>query len=125
MNDLGLDTLYTQIDDLVPADLDQLPHGAIQLDRTGKVLQFNDYESRLANLQKERVIGRNFFTEIAPCTNVQEFHGRFQKGVDAKHLHEKFRYHFAFKQNPRNVLVTLFYSDKTDTVWVFVRPTEV
>ena len=124
MNELGLDSLYERIDDLQPSDLDQLPHGAIQLDREGRVLQFNDYESRLANMQKDRVIGRNFFTEIAPCTNVKEFHGRFQAGVTAKKLHEKFRYHFAFKQNPRNVLVTLFYSDKTDTVWVFVRPTE-
>lgn len=124
MDPLFVDPLLTQIDHLSPAALDELPHGAIQLDRSGTVLQFNDYESRLANLRKERVVGRNFFTEIAPCTNVKAFYGRFLRGVEDRKLHEKFRYHFAFAQNPRNVLVTLFYSDKTDTVWVFVRPTD-
>jgi photoactive yellow protein len=114
--------LYTKIDTLKPAELDALPHGAIQLDSNGTVLQFNKYESQLAHLEKKNVIGKNFFKDVAPCTDVKEFHGRFQKGVAAKQLHEKFRYHFAFKQNPRDVSVTLFYSDVTKTVWVFVNP---
>jgi photoactive yellow protein len=78
----------------------------------------------LANLKKESVIGKNFFKEVAPCTDVQEFYGRFPTGVAEKSLHENFRYHFAFKQNPRDVTVTLFYSGITETVWVFVKPLE-
>jgi photoactive yellow protein len=119
-----LDDLYQRVDHLSPRELDALPHGAIQLDREGKVLQFNQYESSLSRLAPANVVGKNFFREVAPCTNVQEFHGRFVKGVAARQLAEKFRYHFAFKQNPRNVVVSLFYSDKTDSVWVFVRPIE-
>ena len=116
------ENLFETIHNFTAPELDALPHGAIQLDTTGKVLAFNQYESQLANKKKEDVIGRNFFTEVAPCTNVQEFHGRFVRGVKEKKLHEKFRYHFAFKQNPRDVVVTLFYSDITNTVWVFVQP---
>lgn len=116
------ETLFQTVQNFTEQELDALPHGAIQLDTTGKVLSFNQYESTLANKKKEDVIGRNFFTEVAPCTNVQEFHGRFVRGVAEKKLHEKFRYHFAFKQNPRDVVVTLFYSDITNTVWVFVQP---
>lgn len=114
--------LYQRVDHLTSQELDALPHGAIQLDPAGKVLKFNAYESRLANMKVEDVVGKNFFTQVAPCTNVKEFHGRFVEGVAKKELHAKFRYHFAFKQNPRNVLVTLFYSSVTDSVWVFVRP---
>jgi len=117
-------SLSSVVDSMTESELDQLPHGAIQLSTDGRVLKFNAYESELANLKKESVIGKNFFKEVAPCTDVQEFYGRFRTGVAEKNLHENFRYHFAFKQNPRDVTVTLFYSGITDTVWVFVKPLE-
>ncbi len=117
-------SLSSVVDSMTESELDQLPHGAIQLSTDGRVLKFNAYESQLANLKKESVIGKNFFKEVAPCTDVQEFYGRFRTGVAGKNLHENFRYHFAFKQNPRDVTVTLFYSGITDTVWVFVKPLE-
>jgi len=119
-----INNLYTKIDTLTTNELDELPCGAIQLDPSGKILKFNEYESNLAQLGKDSVIGKNFFKEVAPCTDVQEFYGRFKEGVLNKELNTKFRYHFAFKQNPRNVLVNLFYSNMTNTVWVFVRPIE-
>lgn len=117
-----LDLLYRRIDSISARELDALPHGAIKLDKDGRVLRFNQYESRLSGLPADEVIGRNFFKEVAPCTDVQEFHGRFARGVRERRLHEKFRYHFAFKKQPRNVLVTLFYRDVDDSVWVFVQP---
>jgi photoactive yellow protein len=117
-----LDPLYKRIDHLGVDELDALPYGAIQLDKSGRVLRFNRYESKLSGLAQEKVIGRDFFREVAPCTDVQEFRGRFERGVRERKLHEKFRYHFAFKQEPRNVLVTLFFRDVDDSVWVFVQP---
>ena len=117
-------SLANIVDSMNETELDQLPHGAIQLSTDGTVMKFNAYESKLANLRKESVIGKNFFKQVAPCTDVQEFYGRFRKGVREKKLHENFRYHFALKQNPRDVTVTLFYSPTTDTVWVFVKPLE-
>jgi len=116
------DALFTKVDKLTESELDVLPHGAIQLDREGTILKFNLAEQQLANLNKNKVLGKNFFKDVAPCTDVQEFHGKFREGVAARKLHERFRYHFAFKQNPRDVIVTLFYSDITDTVWVFIHP---
>lgn len=115
-------SLFNKIDYMDESELDGLPHGAIQLDETGTILKYNLYESNMANVPKSIAIGRNFFKEIAPCTDVQEFYGKFKEGVAAKNLYAKFRYHFAFKKNPRDVVVTLFYSDITHSVWVFVRP---
>jgi len=112
------------VDSMTESQLDQLPHGAIQLSTDGTVLKFNAYESKLSNLRKGDVVGKNFFKDVAPCTDVQSFYGRFREGVKEKRLHENFRYHFAFRQNPRDVTVTLFYSPTTDTVWVFVKPLE-
>ena len=101
--------------------LDQLPFGAIRLDRDGNILSFNRAEVEITGRKKERVVGRNFFTEVAPCTNVQEFAGRFRAGVKAGKLHTVFPYVFDFEMEPRQVWVTLFYSNETDSAWVFVR----
>jgi photoactive yellow protein len=49
---------------------------------------------------------KQFFSEIAPCTNVKAFHACFLAGVAKKALHAKFRYHFSFKKSPRDVSVT-------------------
>lgn len=116
------DSLFQKVDNLKESELDALPLGAIQLDEQGNILQYNAYESALASVPKNIAIGKNFFKQIAPCTDVKEFYGRFKEGVAAKKLHTKFRYHFSFKKNPKDVVITLFYSDITKTVWVFVRP---
>lgn len=101
--------------------LDQLLFGAIRLDREGRILSFNQAESNLSGRKKENVVGKSFFTEVAPCTNVQEFAGKFREGVGKGTLHTVFPYVFDYEMDPRNVWVTLFYSNETDTAWVFVR----
>lgn len=102
-------------------ELDKLPFGAIRLDREGTILAFNQAEVDLSGRKKENVLGKNFFTEVAPCTNVQEFAGRFREGVQTGKLHTVFPYVFDYLMEPRQVWVTLFYSNETDTAWVFVR----
>lgn len=113
--------LLREIDGFTNKQLDVLPFGAIQLDREGTILQFNEYEANLSNRRAPETVGRNFFREVAPCTNVREFYGRFRDGVAAGQLNVTFDYLFAFKQAPRNVCVTLFFSAPTGTVWVFVQ----
>ena len=102
-------------------DLDQLPFGAIRLDKEGKILSYNQTEADLAGRKKENVVGKNFFTEVAPCTDVQDFASKFREGVQKGTLHTVFPYVFDYNMDPRNVWVTLFYSNETDTAWVFVR----
>lgn len=111
--------------DLMSAEeLDRAPYGMIQLDASGRILNYNAVESKLASLSKEDAIGKQFFTEIAPCTKVQEFYGRFKEGVIHESLDATFRFHFAFKQNPRDVTVRLLYSRRTRTVWVLIADQE-
>jgi photoactive yellow protein len=116
--------LLARADSVSEAELDALPYGAIQLDSIGTVLRYNAFEAGLSGLNKENVVGKNFFKQIAPCTDLQQFHGRFRDGVAAGQLHCTFRFHFAFKERPCDVTVTLFYNDHDKTVWVLVRPFE-
>ena len=113
------------IDSVNEGELDSLPFGVIQLDAHGVVLRYNACEARLSGLKKQNVVGKNFFKQVAPCTDMQEFHGRFSKGVADGELHCTFRYHFAFKKNPCDVTVTLFYNDRDQTAWVLVQPFEL
>ena len=118
-----MDTLQEleKIDRMSAEELDALPFGAIRLDKTGKILKYNMTESKLTGRDPQRVIGRNFFTDVAPCTNVQSFAGRFREGVAKGDMHVIFPYRFDFEMAPRDVTVTLFYSQQTDSAWVFVR----
>ena len=102
-------------------ELDTLPFGAIRLDKEGKILSYNVTESKLTGRDPKRVMGRNFFNDVAPCTNVQAFAGRFREGVAKGDMHIIFPYRFDFEMAPRDVTVTLFYSRNTDCGWVFVR----
>jgi len=115
-----VDAVLEMVDALSPTELDGLPYGVIQLDRTGRILKYNAVESRLASLSPEDAVGKQFFTEIAPCTRVQEFYGRFKEGVIREVLDTSFKFHFAFKQSPRDVTVRLFFSKRTRTVWVLI-----
>ena len=102
-------------------ELDTLPFGMIQLDRDGRILKFNQAESELGGVAKSDAIGKSFFDDVAPCTKVQEFHGRFVDGVEKKNLHTVFDYVFRFRDGrQKNVVISMFYSASTDTVWVLV-----
>ena len=116
--------LFARADAISEAELDALPYGVIQLDATGTVLRYNSFEAGLSGLTKQKVVGRNFFKQVAPCTDLQQFYGRFRDGVAAGELHCTFRFYFAFQQRPRDVTVTLFYNHRDKTVWVLVQPFE-
>jgi photoactive yellow protein len=60
-------------------ELDGLPFGVIALDRAGVVHRYNLYESRFARIDRQQVLGRTFFGEIAPCARVDAFEGRFRR----------------------------------------------
>ena len=112
------DVVY-DADALSAAELDALPFGMIQLSEAGTVLRYSTPETRVSGLTSDECVGRDFFTEIAPCTHVAEFYGRFRDGVRAERLDATFNFQFAFRP-PRDVQVRMFYSKVTRSVWVRV-----
>jgi len=104
-----------------PEEVDALPYGAIKLDHEGVILGYNLAEAKLAGRDPKRVLGKNFFTEVAPCTNVQRFAGRYREGVANGDLHERFEYVFDFAMKPTTVDIVLHYEEAFGVGWVFVR----
>lgn len=90
------------------AQLDDLPFGVIALDERGVILRYNLAEARLARLDRSRVLGRNFFRDVAPCTATPEFKGRFDAFVTGRERRTTFSYVFDFKFGAQEVEVELF-----------------
>lgn len=110
-----------KVESMTAEELDRLPIGAIQLDGERNILKYNLTEGAISGRDPKRVLGKNFFSEVAPCTDVQEFAGRFREGYRERHLDVVFPYLFDFQMQPTKVWVSLFYSQNTNTAWVFVR----
>ncbi len=112
-----------RIDSLPESDFNALPFGAIKLDADGRILKYNLYESKLAERDAKEVIGQNFFTEVAPCTNVQEFAGRYRQGIVEGKLNTTFPYRFLFPNRVVSVEITLILNPDGKSAWVFVKET--
>jgi photoactive yellow protein len=102
-------------------DIDGLAFGAIQLDGKGVILQYNSAEGAITGRHPKDVIGRNFFTDVAPCTNKPEFKGEFDRGVKADNLNTMFEYTFDYNMKPTKVKVHMKKALVGDTYWVFVK----
>jgi photoactive yellow protein len=61
--------LLDRLEAMDDAALDALPFGVVAMSEDGAVTSYNLAESRLSGLTPGNVIGRNFFTSVAPCTN--------------------------------------------------------
>jgi photoactive yellow protein len=117
------ESIVEELGRMSSSELDTLPFGAIQLDKDGKVLMYNRTEEQISGRKREDVVGRNFFTEVAPCTRVRRFLGAFQAGVDRRELNEVFDFTFRFPEAAREVRIRMIYSDAPRPgVWIFVTP---
>lgn len=102
-------------------EIDKLAFGAIQLDRAGRVLQYNAMEGQITGRDPKATLGKNFFTEVAPCTNKPAFKGEFDKGVAKGALNIMFEYVFDYNMNPTKVRVHMKKALVDETFWVFVK----
>jgi photoactive yellow protein len=106
----------------IPAEqLDKLAFGAIQLDSSGKILQYNSTEGSITGRDPKAVIGKNFFTEIAPCTNTSAFRGVFDSGVKSGTLNTMIEYVFDYNMAPTKVKIHMKNALVGDSFWVFVK----
>lgn len=107
--------------ELPNAELNSQDFGIIKLEDSGKILFYNTYESELANISPKTAEGKNFFFEIAPCTNNRLFLGSFQKGIEIGENKMLFFYTFTYRMKPTNVKVMIFRKSGAKENWVFIK----
>lgn len=115
--DAGID-----LDALSPNELDRLDHGVIALDSGGRVVRYNLGAVTLSGLSAQAVIGRHYFREVVPSTNVPAFHGRFLEGVRRGALGEHFEFVFGRKPHPLRARIDLRQSAQAGLWWVVITP---
>ena len=117
----GADDIENALSKLNDGQIDDLAFGAIELDSTGKIIQFNVAEGAITGRDPKAVVGKNFFNEVAPCTKSPEFYGRFKEGVESGTLNTMFEYVFDNNMQPTKVKVHMKNALAGDTIWVFVK----
>ena len=98
--------------------LDALDFGVIGMTTTGRVARYNAFESRCAGLGAARVLGKHFFTEVAPCTNNYLVASRFEECAS---LDELVPYVFTLRMRPRKVELRLVKTAGSDKQYLLVR----
>ena len=94
------------------ADLDALPFGLIEIDSAGCVLRYNSAEQVLSGKPSADVVGKNFFTEIAPCTAIEAFMGRLSSFLASDAEPESFQFAFVFPTGTVNVSIAFVNSGR-------------
>ena len=97
-----------------------LPLGVIELDDEGNIIFYSKGETKLSGYKAEEVMGRHFFTDVAPCTNNRIVYRPFQEGILNGVLNIEVSYTFTYVMRPTNVRLHLFRHQATQTNWLLV-----
>lgn len=102
-------------------EYDSLPVGMIQMDADGVILAYNAKEAEIARRSAAETLGRNFFTQIAPCTNVADFRGHFDRLSVAGPRDANFTFDFLFPWGKRRVGIKMWIA-QSGLRYVMVAP---
>lgn len=108
-----------QLDRLALADFDALPYGVVVMAPDGTAIGYNIAESRLSGLSPDRVIGRHFFREVAPCADNAIVAHRFDAEATLDAIVD---YVFAFRLRPAPVQLRLIRHGDDPRRYLLVAP---
>lgn len=101
--------------------LDSLEFGVIGFDADTAVRRYNAFESKLAGLAPQRVLGNALFTAVAPCMNNFLVAQRFEDAAaSATSLDATIDYVFTLRMRPAKVTLRLLASPTLALRYVLV-----
>jgi len=118
--DFGASDIDNKLANMSASQIDDLAFGAIQLDANGIIQQYNEAEGAITGRSPSQVIGKNFFTDVAPCTNTPKFKGAFEKVV-ADRGSVMLEYTFDYQMSPTKVKAHMKPALVGGSFWIFVK----
>ncbi len=103
------------------ATADKCDFGIVEVDDSGMIRLYNRWEQELAGVSLQQAVGRNFFVDVAPCTNNRLFLGRFRQGVQTGSMDVAFNYTFTYKIRPTGVAIHMYRHAASQRNYVFVK----
>lgn len=118
------DSFLDNLDNLSYDQLHNLPFGVIELDDLGIVQFYNNAAYENKYIKEYNILGKNFFTEVAPSMNNFIFIESFHSGVENNDMNFLFPYTFTCKINPTLVKIH-FYRTKKKKNFVLIMQSEL
>ena len=117
------DQLLESLVHLDSLQLDALPFGVIGFGRDYLISRYNHFECQATGLEKDYVLGKHVFTEIAQCMNNFMVGQRF---VDAwgssATLDESMGYVLSWRMKPTKVKLRLLSTEKYELAFIALSP---
>ena len=110
--------LLDMLEEFPPHRIDEIGFGLIVMNRAGDVVGYNAFESKQSGLSVDRVMGRNFFSDVGPCTNNYLIAQRF---LDCDQLDEQLDYVFTYRMAPTPVRLRLMANAGSARQYLAVR----
>ena len=98
------------------AALDGLPFGVVGLDSENMVEFYNTHEERYSGLPRDIVVGRHFFSDVAPCMNNYLVAERLAEAQ----LDVTLPYVLTFRMRPTPVRLRLLRASGASQRWVLI-----
>ncbi len=112
---------FEKLEGFGEGELNDLPYGVIALDFAGRILEYNQTESEISHRSRGSVIGRKFFDDVAPCTDVGQFKGMFDELIRMRSGEKSFSFVFGFPGRSVLVKVTLHASRSSEVIYVLIK----
>ncbi|MFN0073589.1 MAG: hypothetical protein ACKVVP_19075 [Chloroflexota bacterium] len=112
--------LADEVEKLTAEAVDRLSFGVIRVDTAGVVQCFSKPEGDLSGYGSRPALGLNFFTDIAPCMNNDQFLGRIEHARATGTLDIEFGYVGDFSDKERELRVRI-QSSSTGGYWIFIQ----
>ena len=110
--------LLEKLEILSADELDELSIGVVAMASDGNVVAYNKTEAALSGLTASRVIGRHFFTSVAPCTNNYLIAQRFENEENIDIIVD---YVFTLRMAPTPVQLRLLKHSSAARMYLVVR----
>jgi len=93
-----------QLNSASSSDLNAARFGIVQMSHDGKVTDYNNNQAEHTGMSKAAVMGKHFFTQVAPCTNNFMVAQKFENEAS---LDSSVPYTFTIKMAPTPVQLRL------------------
>ncbi|MFY8003850.1 MAG: PAS domain-containing protein [Chitinophagaceae bacterium] len=100
------------LNEATPFELDSLPFGVVKMNHQAEVVYYSETQSLLTGVSPAQAKGKNFFVQVAPCTNNFMVAEKFNQLI----LDETMPYMFTYVTKPTPVTLRLI---KTNN-WQFL-----
>jgi photoactive yellow protein len=118
--DFETKNLAEALEALTAEEIDQLPFGVIGTDPGGIVRVFSKAEAALSGYGSRPALGKDFFTDIAPCMANSHFKGRIDKARAAGALSISFTFIGDFEDSDRELSIRV-QSAKDGGIWIAIK----